>query len=109
MSNEDKIEHYFSSLIGRTASMDPLILIVEELHRARGDVERYETDLTDCESRPDFNPQGPRYNRLLLEKELVLKNLCDLRLELSKKGKLFRAFFPRRTSFFYNVRLVFLY
>ncbi len=67
--------------------MDPLILIVDELHRARADVEKYESELSECEARIDFTPQNARYNRLLLEKELVLKNLCDLRLELSKKGK----------------------
>eukprot|EP01032_Pedospumella_encystans_P038793 gene38793-43971_t len=66
--------------------MDPLILIVDELHRARADVDKYESELSECEARIDFTPQNARYNRLLLEKELVLKNLCDLRLELSKKA-----------------------
>lgn len=66
--------------------MDPLILIIEELHRARTDVEKYETDLSEMEARPDFNHKNARYNRLLWEKDLVLKNLCDLRLDLSKKG-----------------------
>lgn len=67
--------------------MDPLILIIEELHRARTDVEKYEADLTELENRPDFNHKSARYNRLLWEKDLVLKNLCDLRSDLSKKGK----------------------
>ena len=66
--------------------MDPLILIIEELHRARTDIEKYETDLSEMEARSDFNHKSARYNRLLFEKELVLKNLCDLRLDLSKKG-----------------------
>lgn len=73
--------------------MDPLILIIEELHRARTDVEKYETDLTELENSPTFNPKSARYNRLLWEKDLVLKNLCDLRSDLSKKGENDRHFY----------------
>ena len=66
--------------------MDPLILIIQEVERLRSDIDKLESDLTDCESRIDFRPNNPRYQRLSAEKDLVLKNLCDLRFELCQKG-----------------------
>jgi len=80
--------------------MDPLILYFDELIRARANVDKYESELSEYEARIDFTPQNARYNRLLLEKEHVLKYLCDLRLELSKKGKSWSTFYwPSYTTF----------
>ena len=66
--------------------MDPLILIIEEVERMRCDIDNLEIELSDCETRMDFNKDHPRYTRLLVEKDLVLRNLCDLRKELCQKG-----------------------
>jgi hypothetical protein len=66
--------------------MDPLILIIEEIDRMRRDLDKLETELTDCEMRIDFQPDNQRYLRLRNEKELVLKNLCDIRKELLQKA-----------------------
>lgn len=67
--------------------MDPLILIIEEVDRMRRDIEKLEDALTDCEFRIDFRKDDPRYVRLTTEKDLLLKNLCDIRKELCQKGE----------------------
>ncbi len=66
--------------------MDPLMLIIDELVRIKGDCEKIETELTDCEARIDFTTQNARYVRLSAEKDLMLKNLCDIRMELCKRA-----------------------
>jgi hypothetical protein len=66
--------------------MDPLILIVEEIGHVRRDLEQLEVELTDCEVRPGLCKDNLRYVRLVSEKELVLKNLCDIRTELLQKA-----------------------
>ena len=68
--------------------MDPLMMVIDEIVRLREDVTKLEQDISDCEVRIDFQPQDPRYIRLCTEKELVLKNLCDIRMELCQKGNL---------------------
>jgi hypothetical protein len=67
--------------------MDPLILIIEEIDRMRHDLTQLENELSDCEVRIDFRKDDPRYIRLSTEKDLVLRNLCDIRKELCAKGK----------------------
>ena len=67
--------------------MDPLILIIEEIERIRGDADNLEVELTDCETRMDFHRDDPRYQRLLSDKDKIMKNLCDIRKELCQKGK----------------------
>lgn len=66
--------------------MDPLILIIDEVERIKRDCEKIETELSDCEARIDFTEQNPRYVRLRTEKDLMLKNLCDVRMELCKRA-----------------------
>ena len=67
--------------------MDPLILIIEEIDRMRRDLDKLDSDLSDCETRIDFRQDDARYVRLSAEKDLILKNLCEIRLELCGKGK----------------------
>lgn len=66
--------------------MDPLILIIDEVERIKRDCDKIEAELSDCEARIDFTPQNARYVRLSAEKDLMLKNLCDVRTELCKRA-----------------------
>lgn len=67
--------------------MDPLILIIEELERIRYDINKIEILIINLENTILFNPNDTKYIRLINEKEILLKNLCDIRLELCRKGR----------------------
>jgi hypothetical protein len=66
--------------------MDPLILILEEVARLRKDIAEHEEKLVAHESKDNFDSQNSGYLRLRNEKELFLKNIADLRMELCQKG-----------------------
>jgi len=85
--------------------MDPLILILEELERVRLDIDKLEMALFTMENDPNHHhlhhhhhhdlhnhhpihqiPTDTRYIRLINEKEMLIKNLCEIRKDLCSKG-----------------------
>jgi hypothetical protein len=74
--------------------MDPLILILEELEKVRSDIEKLEMTLFTMENDPSHHhhhhhhvvSSDTRYIRLVNEKEMLIKNLCEIRKDLCNKG-----------------------
>jgi len=54
-----------------------------EFDRIRADIERIETRILWFEDNPKFQPTDIRYTRLLEEKKLLVKNLCELRINIT--------------------------
>jgi hypothetical protein len=70
--------------------MDPLILILEELEKVRLDIDKLEMTLFTMENDPSHHHHvmstDERYIRLVNEKEMLIKNLCEIRKDLCNKG-----------------------
>jgi len=76
--------------------MDPLILILEELEKVHLDVKELENTLSTMENDPNHHhnyhhalSSDTRYIRLVNEKEMLIKNLCEIRKDLCNKGIFF--------------------
>ena len=65
--------------------MDPLILILEELEKVRLDIDKIEMALFKMEN-DGYVSSDVRYIRLINEKEMLIKNLCEIRKDLCNKG-----------------------
>ena len=77
--------------------MDPLILILEELEKVRLDIDKIEMALFKMEN-DGYVSSDVRYIRLINEKEMLIKNLCEIRKDLCNKG----------VTIFYSMMMCFL-